>query len=325
MPPKSLVIALATLACCCAGAQVPNGSGPHENDPAANTPIELPFVSVRAIEDGKQGRSYYGAERGESSAGICTVDLDARKKRQIIDLRVTDADEVLDRLGEASGSVVVYVHGYNKTFEQSCHDAALLQAHVGLEGRLLLFTWPAEGKVAGYLGDVGDIAWSAIPLRDLLLELVNRFGSQNVDVIGHSLGAKGTVDAIIALGELSEGRARLGRAILIAPDLDGDVFIRDYERLASVVTTVTVYVSAQDRALKASRNVRDEPRLGEGFLDLSALDGIDVVEVSQKRWRFGAGHNYHLNDATVGTDLSRVLSGSPRRFGWREIVAGQNP
>lgn len=282
----------------------------------------VPFVTVRAVERDRKGLRYYGSGRGEMSAGVCTIDLDARTNRQIVELQQQRLDEVLDRFFTPGRHVIVYVHGYNVGFDESCQDAALLQQRIGLEHRLLFFSWPAEGKMTGYLRDVGDLAWGVLPLRDLLLRLTDHFGSQDVDLIGHSLGAKGVVDAAIAWGHVS-GPRELGRVVLIAPDIDGDVFIRDFAELRAVASAITVYVSPADRALKASRSLRDDPRLGESVIGLSALAGVDVVEVVQGFWTKGAGHLYHLNSPAVAEDLRDVLSGPPHSAGWRIIDAAR--
>jgi hypothetical protein len=279
----------------------------------------VPFVTARGMEQQRKGSGYYGTKRGEVSAGDCTVDLDARKNRQIIGLVQLGLDEILDRYFALGSRVAVYVHGYNTSFEEACRQAALLQERVRLEQRLLLFSWPTEANVMGYLGDIGDVEWSALALRDLLLTLVDRFGSTNVDVIGHSLGARAVVDAVTGVGQI-RGKGTLGRVILIAADLDADVFVRDYASFSETPSVVAVYVSPQDRALKASRNVRDQPRLGEGRVDLSSLPGLDVVEVLQSNWIFwGTHHLYHLNNDAVVADLREVLSGPPHKSGSRTI------
>lgn len=280
----------------------------------------MPFVAVRAIETDRKGFRYYGSARGEMSAGVCTVDLDARTKRQIVELRQQGLDEVLERFFTPGSRVIVYVHGYNAGFDDSCRDAALLQERIGLDHRLLFFSWPAEGKMMGYLRDVGDLAWSVVPLRDLLLTLIDRYGAQNVDLIAHSLGAKGVMDAASALRDNPRAH-ELGRVILIAPDIDGDVFIRDFAELRAVASTITVYVSTRDRALKASRNLRDDPRLGESVVGLSGLADIDVVEVMQRFWANGSGHVYHLHSVAVAEDLREVLAGPPHSAGWRMVDA----
>ena len=300
-------------------AQVPIGVMPPADDPAANR-VTVPFVTVRSIEQDEKALRYYAQGRGDVSAGDCTVDLDAKKRAQILGLEARTLDEVLDRVAESSGNVAVYVHGYSVTFEQACRDAALLQERVGLEGRLLFFSWPANGKASNYLRDVGDLEWSVVPLTNLLLTLIDRFGSQNIDVLGHSLGARAVLDAVAAQSEARGGADVLGRLILIAPDVDSDIFRRDFANFGSLASAVTVYVSGEDRALKASRRVSGEPRLGEGDLDLSALAGIDVVDVVQPRWTWKTGHAYHLENEAVADDLRATLSGAPRTTGSRMII-----
>lgn len=278
-------------------------------------------MTVRAIEHDKEGFGYFGPRRGEASAGDCTVDLGARAKRQIVGLRRRALSEVSDQLYASAHHAAVYVHGYNVAFEQSCRDAARLQQRLGAELGLLLFSWPAEGKVMAYLKDVGDVEWSVEPLSELIIGLADRFGAQNVDLIAHSLGAKAVVDAVTG-DAIGRAGLVLGRVVLAAPDLDVDVFLRNVSKLRERTRAVTVYVSPQDRALKASRQVRTEPRLGEGVSDLSGLEGLeglDIVEVEQRRLRWGSLHEYYLDNAAVGEDLQRVLSEPPHASGSRII------
>jgi esterase/lipase superfamily enzyme len=319
---KSAWLVVGILAAWNAHAQVPIGTVPLSNGPTSDL-VVVPFVTVRAVEQDRKERRYFGSERGAASAGECMVSLDARKKRQTLAVRQRAFDETLNHFAETGGHVTVYVHGYNVSFEQSCREAAALQERVGLQDKLLLFSWPSNGKFASYLSDVGDIEWSVPLLQDLILTIVDRFGAQNIDVIGHSLGAKAVVDAMRLLEDVRGEIGVLGRMILIAPDLDGDIFLRNFTDLSEAVSVTTVYVSPQDRALKASRKVRSEPRLGEGSVDLSQIDGIDVVEVSQRRWRFSSRHLYHLEDDKVAEDLGAVLSGPPRPTGSRTIFSGR--
>jgi esterase/lipase superfamily enzyme len=320
---SGLILVLAALLARGGAAEVPIGTG---YDVAASSvrPTIVPFVSVRAIEQDREGHRFYGSERGETTAGNCTVDLGVRKKRQIIGLQQIGIDQILDALASSDDGVVIYVHGYNVSFERSCRDAAMLQNRVGLDGRLLLFSWSAEGKVASYLRDVGNMQWSVPLLEALLVDLEKRVEPMRTSVIGHSLGARGVVETLEALEATPERTRHIGRVILIAPDVDRGTFVRDFGTRPDTVSSITLYVSGQDRALKASRNIADQPRVGEGSLDFSKLDGIDVVEVRQPRWRFTTGHNYYLTEPQIFADLRAVLTGPPRQRGSRTIAIERN-
>jgi esterase/lipase superfamily enzyme len=308
---------VAALSCAAASAQAPIGLVPKEVGPSPKVQT-VPYVTARAVERNKKDVDYYGARRGALSAGECTVDLNARRSHQVIGLQARDLGEIVNGFLTAEGRVVVYVHGYNVSFEESCRQAARFQYNVGLEQRLLLFSWPAETKLMGYVGDIGDVEWSVLPLKNLLLMLVERYGPKSVDVVGHSLGARAVFDAATAVGA-ARGAATLGRVILIAPDLDADVFVRDYAAFSDAASAISVYVSPQDRALKASRDVSREPRLGEGGTDLSGLPKLDVIEVIQWRWIWGSHHDYHLRNTDVVNDLREVFSGPPHASGSRTI------
>lgn len=311
----TLLVALLT--CAGASAQVPIGLVPTEVNTSQKVQT-VRYVTARAVERTKKSIAYYGTRRGELSAGECTVDLDARKNREVVGLQARELGETLNRSFAAEGRVIVYVHGYNMSFEDACRRAALFQYNLRLEQRLLLFSWPAAAKVMGYVGDIGDVEWSVLPLKNVLLMLVDRYGPKSVDVVGHSLGARAVFDAATAVGA-ARGPATLGRVILLAPDIDADVFVRDYAAFSEAATAASVYVSPQDRALKASRDVSHQLRLGEGATDLSALPRLDVVKVIQWRWLWGSHHDYHLHDSDVVNDLSEVLSGPPHLLGSRTI------
>jgi esterase/lipase superfamily enzyme len=323
-PTRRAALTLVVAAFCVAAvpravtAQVPIGLSPKglDSPPKVQT---VPFVTARKVERNKKAVDYYGSQRGALSAGECTVDEGARKNRQVVGLEARELSEIVERFRASEGRVVVYVHGYNVSFEEACREAARFQYNVRLEERLLLFSWPAETKVMGYVGDVGDVEWSVLPLKTLLLMLVDYYGPKSVDVVGHSLGARAVFDAATAVGAV-RGPETLGRVILIAPDIDADLFVRDYAAFNEAASAISVYVSPQDRALKASRDVSHQSRLGEGRVDLSPLPTLDVVEVIQSRWVWwGSHHDYHLHDADVANDLREVLAGPPHRLGSRKI------
>lgn len=287
--------------------------------------IEFPFLTLRNKTGSTEPGEAYGGERSDLKGGYCGV---AARELGVLSpladavpsfmreelLRVEDAREaepvtVLDGLEATAGAKgpVVYVHGYYISFEKGCRRAALLRQNAQLEGRFLWFSWPSDGSAASYTHDEADLYWSVPDLADTIIELDRRFGSGRVDVVGHSLGARGVV---LALYEVANRRAdiRLGHVALLAPDMDFEIFARILPRIAPVAKSLTVYVASNDKPLQLSRQLHGYARLGEAGNDLSKIAGVEVVDLSGLPGETPTGHLYHIYSSAVGADLSRLLN-----------------
>lgn len=273
----------------------------------------VPFITIREADpDGD-----YGSARGMMSGGDCVVDLDEPRRKQLIDVGEIAARLVLNRLAAARAPVTIYLHGYNVAFEDSCRQAALLQELLGLGERFLLFSWPSNGRASDYLRDLSNAEWSVVPFEHLLTTLAGLAGSDSINVVGHSLGARIVVEAISDMSRDSPGLEPLGRLVLVAPDIDSDIFTRDLIDIRKGAQAITLYVSRDDRALRLSSTLHGRPRLGEPGDHVAALDGIDVVDVAATGVRIRSGHDYHLSNRLVVDDLREVLSGAPLEPGVR--------
>ena len=219
-----------------------------------------------------------------------------------------ERDEIFAGLGDER--IAVYVHGYNIGFEKGCRRAARLQHNLGLTGRLLLFSWPADGNYLNYLRDVTDMDWSTRHLQQVLQDLAVNFGASQVDLIAHSMGSRGLVSA---LARMQSGE-RFGTLTMAAPDLDREVFVHELQALSERVERITVYASGNDRALGLSRQAHGYPRAGQAASGLS-YPGVDLIDITSTEIRELSGHIYHLYNPAVVEDLRRVLGtshGQPR-------------
>ena len=287
--------------------------------------LEFPFFTLRDKTGSTEPGKAYGGERSDLKAGHCRVgELDLgvlsplaemtpnflqEELLRVVEVREAEPSAVLDGL-EASAAErgpALYVHGYYIDFEKGCRRAALLQRNAGLEGRFLWFSWPSDGAAANYMHDEADLYWSLPDLADTIIELERRFGPGIVDVIGHSLGARGVV---LALAEVANRHPeiRLGHVVLLAPDMDFGIFERIRARIVPIAESITVYATAGDRPLALSAQLHGYPRLGEAGNDVSGLAGVEVVDLSDLPAEGPTGHLYHIYSRTVGADLRRLLS-----------------
>ena len=321
-----LVAALVVTSGCVSKATV-NGTESSKNQLSH---FAIPYVTNRNLATNRNSHLYYGDERGSVSTGFCEVEIKGvdllKRKANVLGFEVSSMGEVISQfMNASSGNLVVYVHGYNIDFDKGCRRVAMLQDRLGLVDRMLLFSWPADGRYLNYTRDVADLEWSIPDLEDLLTQLSDQIGPDNIDIVGHSLGARGLVDTLSHMSE--SGDAPLfNQVILVAPDIDIALFRRDVQALSAVSKLTTVYVSANDRALTISREVNGYPRLGQAINLEEAIPEIDIVDISRTGIEEISGHLYHLHNPHVIEDISRLLGTSVGFPGipFRRVETGQS-
>lgn len=302
---------------------------------AQDVAYEVPFLTVRNPATGDGPSAYFGDERSSLRAGWCEVQnidmggfapladaVPTAMREQLLSVeqvRVLDPQEILDDLQNklTSGLPALYVHGYFIGFEKGCRRATLFQQNAALDEKLLWFTWPSDGDVANYTLDEVDLYWSVPDLADAIIELDRRSGTDaSVDVIGHSLGARGVV---LALREVAYRKPdiRLGEVVLLAADMDYGIFAKTLPLLLKVAQNITVYVSDDDRPLALSEQLHGYPRLGQAHNDWTLLSGVEVIDLHELPNETPSGHLYHIHNAQVGNDLDFLLN--------RKLRANERP
>ena len=294
--------------------------------------IPVRFVTMRNRTDSADVADRFGGVRGRMRAGACTVVFSPipalgevakaapfyipEGRFELTEIREMPVAQLLDEIAAlppgGSGNIVVYIHGYNIGFGKSCRRAATFQQALGLEDRLLLISWPADGHLLKYTWDESDLVWSVPSIAQVLKAITRRTGSEHVDVVAHSLGARGAVMALSRLSCRAPDVPLINELVLVAPDVDTDVFRQELPAIRRLTRRVTIYVSANDRALKVSNDLHGYPRLGEAGENLSVFKGVETIDLSQVGTRRLSGHLYHLFHPAVIQDLTRLLhTGKP--------------
>jgi len=289
--------------------------------------IPVTFVTLRNRTESSTPSEFFGGSRGKMQAGVCNVTISPiwgldnlaesipfyipDEKIELTDIRETPTNELFEEIELLSqrdnANLVLYIHGYNIDFEKSCRRSAIFQRELGLQDRLLLFSWPADGNMLKYTWDEADLVWSVPHIARFLDDIVSTIGNGKVDIVAHSLGARGVVQALVRLSYREQEEPILNELILIAPDIDTDVFHQELSQLRSTVGRITVYVSDNDKALKLSQEVHGHPRLGQAGEALTVLEGVEFIDISKIANTRISGHLYHLFNSEVITDLTELL------------------
>jgi esterase/lipase superfamily enzyme len=217
---------------------------------------------------------------------------------------------------------VVFLHGYNVSFQDAALRAAQLGFDLGVPGLMAFYSWPSKGTLHGYPADEATIEASEGYIADFLTSMAERSSARRVHIIAHSMGNRGLLRAIDRIAATAAERTStpFDQIILAAADVDQDTFRRLSVAYQRVARRTTMYVCSKDRAVEASHWLHDFPRAG---LEPPVLvvPGIDTITVSNLDLTL-LGHGYVAEARELLTDIHALLrdgSSPAQRFGLRRM------
>ncbi|WP_373003095.1 alpha/beta hydrolase [Hyphomonas sp.] len=182
-------------------------------------------------------------------------------------------NELTRELAErGTGKVVLFVQGFNSSFEDSAINLFELWSAFGRAGFPPLFSWPVGGhKVLGYLGETQNGDFSVYHLKETLRLIAATEAVDEVVVIAHSHGASVVTSALRELLIESRGAGlsmrdtyRIETLILTAPDIDLGVMEQRLvaETFGIGLGQINVYLYPDDNALGVARWLFGSLRFG---------------------------------------------------------------
>ncbi len=198
------------------------------------------------------------------------------------------AQERISKSKAFAGQGLVFVHGFNTTFDYAVYRSAQLTYDLKFDGGSFVYSWPSRGEVSplGYSAD-RESAEQAAPYLEAFLTLVaKRTGVTSLTVIAHSMGSKLLLQVLQKLRLRNDTDVKISQLILAAPDVDRDTFAGLAREIKGISAGgVTLYAASNDLALEASRQfwggiarAGDVPP--EGPIVVEGIDTIDVTTTS---------------------------------------------
>lgn len=247
---------------------------------------------------------------------------------KLLDMRLLDEDRFWSGLGQelerdANGRKIgiVFIHGYNTTFEQAVLRAAQIGFDLGIRSSMAMFSWPSMGKAIGYPHDEECITASEENLHTFLKSFAEKTGVEKVHIIAHSMGNRLLMRCIqIAASERPSLLSKaLGHAILAAPDVYAQAFETHTDKYLALCDGVTIYSSAKDLAVMASSLLHSVDRVGY-HPPIAVYPGIDTICASEINVDL-LGHGYFASSRPLLADIKNLIfhDSEPRfRMGLQE-------
>jgi len=195
-----------------------------------------------------------------------------------------------------SRRVLIFVHGFNNRYEDAVYRFAQVVHDSRADVAPILFTWPSRGNVFDYAYDRESTNYSRTQLEEVLRQAARDPLVGEVTIMAHSMGSWLVVEALRQMA-MRDGRVApaIRNVILASPDIDVQVFRKQWLELGAHRPQLTLFVSQDDKALDVSRlvggsvdrlgqiNPAAEPyrseleKAGVTVLDLTALKGGDPL------------------------------------------------
>jgi len=264
--------------------------------------------------------------------------------------------EIARRIGIARRKeVVLFVNGFNTSFEDAALTMGELCHFLGREFVCGIFTWPAGGRAGilfGYEVDRESAEYATDDLVKAIRIIAGTPGVERIHLLAHSRGAATLASALAELSAeaymLQSSPTRefhIGNVVLMAPDIDADVALTKIfgvfsdpdlpfggkPRPGAAIPPspgleVTVYVSPNDKALAAAGwLVGSVARLGridttmftpDQIEAIGRLGAVNIIQVGKTTDFFG--HSYYTSNPRVSADIIAML-----RYGLRPNEPGR--
>ncbi|UXS05612.1 alpha/beta hydrolase [Agrobacterium tumefaciens] len=238
-------------------------------------------------------------------------------------LRELEFNTHLGRIAKSGKQIGLFVHGYNHSYQEALFRAAQMAADADIDGVPVVFSWPSQAKVTGYIADKQSATYSRDALANVISNLALQSPERKIIVFGHSMGGWLVMEALRQLR--FQGRddviAKL-QVVLAAPDIDADVFRKQVEVVGRLKPPLTVMVSRDDRALKVSSLLgADVKRIGALNVENPAVQrvalryGVQFIDVSDVEASGPLNHDRYTALAALLPQLEKSVGRQGTEFG----------
>jgi esterase/lipase superfamily enzyme len=290
------MIAVAVACCACSSRPSQGVLVPVTETAEGTSRVPIFVATTRQRSTTDPGEMFSGERAAEVSYAAITVSIPPDASRKIGEVQwpttlpgdprrnfVTVSADYIDRqaftasiaaIAKQTGrtKVLVFVHGFNNRFDDAVYRFAQIVHDSKVPAIPVLFTWPSRGelRLRAYTYDRESANYSRDALESLLNMLVSYPSITEVNLLAHSMGNWVAMEALrgrsIRSGQSAKsiGSDKLKNVMLVAPDVDVDVFRTQIERMGAARPRIALFVSQDDEALSLSKNIwGGVPRLGD--------------------------------------------------------------
>ncbi|EJC81049.1 hypothetical protein Rleg4DRAFT_2719 [Rhizobium leguminosarum bv. trifolii WSM2297] len=218
------------------------------------------------------------------------------------------------------GHALVFIHGFNNTYEDSVFRLAQIVHDSGMQATPVLFTWPSRAEVVAYQYDKESTNYSRTALEQALRTLAGDPNVTDITILAHSMGTWLAMESLRQMG-IRDGHVngKIHNVILASPDIDIEVFAKQYVELGAPRPKFTIFVSQDDKALAVSQFISGRvSRLGaidptqEPYRSKLEKAGITAIDLTKVKTKDGLNHGKFAESPEIVQLIGqRLMTGQP--------------
>ncbi|MEP4199183.1 MAG: alpha/beta hydrolase [Aliishimia sp.] len=225
--------------------------------------------------------------------------------------------------------VVIFVHGFNNSFEDGLYSLSDIWHFSGRRGVPIAYSWPSgAGGLFGYFTDRESGEFTVFHFKEFLSQLSEIPELEKIHIVAHSRGTDVTTTALreLIIAVRNQGKdpkkvLKIANLVLAAPDLDFSIVRQRLiaEGFGAAMGQITVYMNRGDTALGLSQRLMAGERFGR--LSANGLEAADqqifsavktVSFVNVEGVKGLSGHAYYRTNRNVLSDIGTIIRQSSR-------------
>nr|WP_051158677.1 alpha/beta hydrolase [Rhizobium grahamii] len=241
------------------------------------------------------------------------------------------------------GHALVFVHGFNNKYEDSVFRLAQIVHDSDMHATPILFTWPSRAQLTAYEYDKESTNYSRTAFEQALRTLAADPDVKDITILAHSMGTWLTMESLRQMG-IRDGHvnSKIHNVILASPDIDIQVFAKQFAEMGEPRPKFTIFVSQDDKALAVSSFITGKvSRLGaidptvepyRSKLEAAGITAIDLTKVKGEGLNHGkfaespeivqligkriiTGQTLTDSNVSLGQGLTAVVGGTVTTIG----------
>ncbi len=251
--------------------------------------------------------------------------IDPEQKRAYDQSIATMQKTISERLKKADQKdIVLYVHGFNNSFEDAVLDLNDVWHFSGRHGVPIAYTWPSgTGNLLGYFTDRESGEYTVYHLKETVRVLSSMPDVENIHILAHSRGTDITTTALRELvietraaGKNPQKVLKIKNLMMAAPDLDYGVVTQRLiaEKFGPAIGKITIYMNEGDSALGVAQSLMKGIRFGkltaqkQSEQEARIFQNIrNVCFVNVKGVKGLLGHGYFKNHPGALSDIVTLI------------------